>query len=316
MTKSSKTLIIGGAGFIGSHIVKKCLNKKVNTRVLDRSSQKTKSNLAEFMPSDVLYGDYNDEHVIQTALDGVRTVVFLPNATVPSSGSSDLSTEFSTNIYPLTRLLNKIKSVSGVKKFIYLSSGGTVYGESTTLKPIVESHPKNPVSTYGLGKLESENAITTILSDSDVSSDIFRLSNIYGERQNMSNGQGVVGIFFKALLHNKTIEIFGNGGVVRDYLYVSDVASAVYLSIADNSSGTRTRTYNLGSGVGTSILQLTNLMENASGRKFTIKHTHPRNFDCSYNVLHIKKITTEFGWAPSVKLPDGLKRTWSWFQGI
>ncbi len=316
MTKSNKILIIGGAGFIGSYIVRKCINEGVEIRALARSQKQISLNLNLCGSFEVIQGDYRDEKVIIRVLKDITDVVYLPCSTIPSSSIHKFPSNLTTNVLPFMDLLQKISKYGSVKRLIFFSSGGTVYGNPKEGCPIAESQVTHPISGYGLEKLITEHYLRIYLAGTGISGYILRPSNVYGKRQNMARAQGAVGIFFDALINNRPIKIYGHGEVIRDYLYASDLADAVWACINNLSSTNSFSIYNVGTGRGTSLIKLVQAMESVSGKQFNINYLPARNFDCRYNVLNADKIKNELGWIPNVPLESGLEKTWSWLRSL
>lgn len=228
---------------------------------------------------------------------------------------ADLTFDLESKVLSLIRLLEILRESGSVCRFVYFSSGGTVYGEPREPCPIPEDHPTRPISGYGLTKLVAEHYIRLCLSGSDVRSYVLRPSNAYGERQNLHRPQGAVGHFLKALATGLPIVLYGDGSVVRDYVYAGDVAEAVRLCLKDKTASPgEVKTFNVGSSVGVSLQELVERIQTVTGKTFAIECRPDRSFDCRYNVLDYSAIRGALGWQPEVDLDEGIGKTWAWIQ--
>lgn len=315
MNNSDLVLVVGGGGFIGSHIIPNLVEMGAKIRVLNRNRQLKSSMLAEGV--ECLSGDISCLEDMISALDGVTQIIYLANSTFPATSMNDMSFDLESNVLPLIRFLDYVKDQKKIRTFIYLSSGGAIYGDPHEFVPIPESHPTFPVSSYGLTKLIAENYIRLHLANSHVQGYALRVANAYGERQDLSRPQGAIGHFLKAALNNTAVTIYGAGDIVRDYIYAGDVASAVRSCLLDGSSLSKgLRVYNVGTGNGFSLLELINFIQNVTGKKLFIDYQPTRNFDIKYNVLNCAAIFGDLGWAPKISMEDGIKREWAWVENM
>ena len=295
--------VLGGAGFIGSHLVDAFLGEGCRVRVLSR-------NLPGLLNSKALSNSNLIAHNVDIsngldlihALKGCDIVIHLASSSLPQNSNLNPKHDVSTN---LIGSLNVIEAciTNNVKKLIYISSGGTVYGNPIYV-PIDESHPTNPSCSYGINKLAIEKYLHLNDKLCDLNYVILRLANPYGERQRLDTGQGVVPAFLRKAIRSEPLEVWGDGTIVRDFLYISDVINAIILScIYDGSE----RLFNIGSGTGLSLNQLISLIENILGSKLNVVYKDPRPFDVPTNVLSIQKASTHLDWVPIVQPQVGLK---------
>jgi UDP-glucose 4-epimerase len=192
---------------------------------------------------------------------------------------------------------------------VFVSSGGAVYGDAQ-YTPIDENHPTNPKSSYGITKLASEKYFT-LFGDGNLSTTALRLSNPYGPRQRTTINQGAIAVFLHRALNQKDIEIWGNGEVVRDYIYISDCVSAIVKAL--NHYGPK-RLFNIGSGVGRSLNEIVSSVELVLGRKVEVSYGPARTLDAAQNVLAIDCARAHLKWAPLVSFEEGLQKTANWYQ--
>jgi UDP-glucose 4-epimerase len=308
-------LVLGGSGFIGSHLVRQLTARGMAVRVLGRDRSRFYRNVGLTAGVEFYEGEVSDPGAIAHALQDATDVVHLVHTTVPATSMIDMHRDLHSNVAPLISLLTFIRDRSDVNRFVYISSGGTVYGNSAVRRPMAESLPLAPISSYGLTKLVSEHYVRLCLMNSHVEPYILRPANVYGERQSASKNQGAVGVFLRALASGMPITLYGDGSVIRDYVYVADVVDAVELCLdgpQTQPSENEVPTFNVGTGVGTSLAELITAIEQATGRALTVHSALHRTFDCAYNVLDTSLIQRALGWYPSVALAEGLQRTWQW----
>ncbi len=308
-------MVVGGSGFIGSHLVHHLADEGRHVRVLGRDPNKFRLNIGELEGVELYLGDVLQPAGFQSALEDVSDVVYLAFSTVPASSMRDLRFDLESNVVSLIGFLEALQEHPSVRRFVYISSGGTVYGNPALPERIVEDHATFPISSYGLTKLTSEHYVRLCLADSAIQAYILRPSNAYGERQDLGRNQGAMGHFLRSLAQDVPITVYGDGGVVRDFVYAGDLARAVALCLtSDGECEIAKATFNVGSGVETSIAQLIDLIEHVTGKQFSINRLPARDFDCTYNVLDISKISDALGWQPQVSLEEGILRTWDWTQ--
>lgn len=313
MTRSC--LVLGGTGFIGSHLVRELVRVGFCVRVFGRDKNKFLRNVGNLENVSFWPGDIDRPEDVESALRGATDVIYLISSSVPATSMQDLSLDLQSNVIPLIRLLDAASRRDEIGSFVYVSSGGTVYGNPTSRQPLSESHQTQPISSYGLTKLVGEHYVRLSLSNGHIRSYIIRPSNAYGERQNLGQNQGAIGHFLFALATGKPITIYGDGGVVRDFIYASDLVSALRLCLDDiSSSGGTVSTFNVGSGSGTSIIELVQRIEQITGQSFQINWQPDRSFDCRYNVLDTSTIRQAIGWRPLMPLDEGIAITWKWMQ--
>lgn len=309
-------LLVGGGGFIGSHVTRQLADahgENATIRVFGRDSLRVRENLADIGGIEVIQGDVANQGELAAALEQVTDLVYMVHTTVPATSMRDLTFDLETNVPPIIFLSQRLAEMRSVERFIFLSSGGTVYGEPVSREPIGEDHPLQPVSSYGLTKLISEHYVRLCLQGSHVRLYILRPSNMYGERQNLGRPQGAVGHFLKAAARGEPLTLYGDGTTVRDYLYVGDLARAVLQCLEDeDASRGAVRVFNVGSGRGVSLEEMIELLQGVTGRDLPVQRLPARDFDCHYNVLAADAIRRELAWQPRVSLEEGLYKTWRW----
>ncbi len=299
-----KCLVLGGGGFLGSHASEALLGAGHGVRVFEKELVNRES-VAHLLPKvEWTDGDFTNETHVKEAVAGVDCVIHSLCTTLPKTSNDNPVYDISSNLISTLHLLEASRD-AGVKKIIFFSSGGTVYG-IPRYTPIPEEHPNDPVCAYGIQKLAIEKYLMLFRHLYGLDYGIMRISNPFGERQRPHASQGAAVVFLNKVLKGETIEIWGDGSVTRDYLYVKDVAGAV-LKLLDYNGDQRI--FNIGSGKGMSLLQLIEAIEKVAGRKAKVRFTPSRSFDVPVNVLDIKRAGKELGWRPEAGFEEGLRLT-------
>lgn len=302
-----RCLILGGKGFIGSHLVEAMLLAGVSVRVFDRVGAESliPARLSHLI--ELFEGDFADSAVLASALEGCDICFHLVSTTIPKTSNDAPGYDVQSNLLGTIKLLELVHK-AGLKKIIFLSSGGTVYGIPKYL-PINELHPTDPICSYGITKLAIEKYLELFRSLHGIEYTVLRVSNPYGERQRLTASQGAVAVFLARALKNEQITIWGDGSIARDYIYIGDLISSVMAVM--NYSG-KEHIFNIGSGVPTTLLKLTALIELILDKKLDIDFKPARLADVPINVLDIKRAQKELEWSPTVCLADGLVFVKNW----
>jgi UDP-glucose 4-epimerase len=255
-------------------------------------------------------GDFQSEADQAKAVAGAAVVYHLISTTIPASSQQDPAFDVETNLLPTVRFLGLARD-AGVRKIVYVSSGGTVYGKPDTI-PIPEDHPTRPRVAYGVVKLAAEKYLDLFGRLHGLPYAVTRLSNPYGPRQNPRGAQGAATVFLGRARDGKPIVLWGDGEVTRDYIYVTDAVDGIVAAARPEGDG---EVFNIGSGDGVSLNVLVEHIRSVTGRNVPVKHTPPRPFDIPVNILDTAKARRVLGWSPKVPLADGLRRTWEWLGG-
>jgi UDP-glucose 4-epimerase len=300
--------VIGGAGFIGCHLVHALLAQSRKVIVVGRSPIPFRK-----LPKGVQYicGDYGDRHFLNNTLINVDEIVDLAYSSVPGTSFENPVEDILINLPSVVRLLEVTSSLP-VQKVVIISSGGTIYGQAKSL-PICEDHPTNPISPYGVTKLAVEKYAFLFKELKGLPVVAVRPSNAFGEHQRPFSGQGFVATAIASALEDKEIIIYGESGSIRDYIYVTDVARGIVAALNDGLPGS---CYNLGSGIGRSnkdVLEAIRPLAESVGLGLKVKNAAPRQFDVASNVLDSSKLMYDTGWKPGVTFAEGIDRTWNWF---
>lgn len=305
-----KIAIFGGRGFIGSAITDRLLQDDHELRIVARPRVEPNRRFADDKRIEWLTGDMMSAYDMNRAIDGVDVVLHLVSTTLPKSSNDDPIYDVQSNIVATLQLLNAMVAKK-VRKIVFISSGGTVYGNPIYL-PIDENHPTEPRVSYGITKLAIEKYLLMFQQLYGIKANILRVANPFGERQRVETAQGAVGVFLSKAIQNKPFEIWGDGSVTRDYLYISDVAEA--FSRAVDYDGPKS-VFNISSGVGTSLNELIGMIERVLGREVVRNYRPGRPFDVPVSVLDNSLARKELGWQLQVGLEEGIARTARWMSG-
>jgi len=302
-----KILVLGGNGFIGSHVVDQLLNTGYSISVFDRGYEKyrTPHNGVKYF-----LGEFSNTPLLAEALEGVDTVIHLISTTVPSTSNLNPIADIQTNLVGTVNLLELMVSAK-VRRIVFLSSGGTVYGLPKSI-PISEYHPLNPICSYGVVKIAIEKYIKMFEYLYGIQAVILRPSNPYGPHQSHEGVQGVISTFLRKIISCEPITIWGDGSVIRDYLYISDLAELCSLVINSDVNGV----FNVGSGKGHSLNEIIKAIEKITNLKAIVEYQEARNFDVSEVVLDVNLAKDTFNWTPDTLLEAGIKKHLHWFSQL
>jgi UDP-glucose 4-epimerase len=301
-------IIFGGGGFIGSHIADNLLSNGFKVSIFDKQNASRKNVTHILDRISFIEGDFNNEVDISKALEGNTYAVHLVSSTLPASSNLNTFYDVESNLISSLHFFEKCLEY-GIKRVIFISSGGTVYGNPVKL-PIKETHPTNPISSYGIIKLAIEKYLYSYKVLKGLDYKILRFANPFGERQNPFLSQGLIAHLLYKIRKKETIEIWGDGKVIRDYFYIKDGARSVYRALLDRSSE---NIYNISSGKGLSINQILDRFRNVLGLNFKVKYLPGRKFDVQKNILDNGLALKNLKWKNEYSFNEGLKNTWSYF---
>ncbi|MGE5335962.1 MAG: NAD-dependent epimerase/dehydratase family protein [Nitrososphaerota archaeon] len=304
--QGSKILVIG-CGFIGSNIVEELVGLSRAPRVLTRSQPPAA--VAKLLGAgDLVLGDAQDPEVLDRALQGVEHVVFSAGGLLPAASEEEPERDAELTLGPVQAVLDALRSRPGVS-LIYLSSGGTVYGEGGTA-PVDEDAPTAPVGAYGRLHLACEEAVLAQSREHGTRVRILRCASVYGRHQHPDRGQGALVTFLNRIEAGRPVEVFGEGESVRDYVYAGDVAKAVTRLLDTDAGG---QVLNVGCGEGTRLIDLLRLAEREVGRQAEIIRHPPRDFEVGRIVLDIGRLRSLIDFDPT-PLQRGVALTHSWLK--
>ena len=305
-----KILVTGGAGFIGSHLMRKLQEAGHDAVALDNLSTGLKENLLPGMR--LVVKDIHDPEV-ETLFqeEHFDAVVHLAAQTLVSDSMTDPENDMYQNVAGTVRILECCRKY-GVKRIIFSSSAATYGDVAETALPISETLPQAPLSFYGLTKKTAENYLELYHLAYGLDYVVLRFANVYGERQGDGGEGGVISIFTKRLAQGKGITIFGDGKQTRDFVYAGDIADGILAALTTDAVNTA---YNLSTTEETSLNELVEVLSTIAGRTITPAYDTPREGDIYRSSLNNEKAICNLGWKPQVSLKEGLTRTYKDFEG-
>jgi UDP-glucose 4-epimerase len=301
-------LVIGGSGFIGSAVVKKLKKTKRRIIVIARSNKPEKK-----LPKNTQYikANLDDLNLLESLINKKTEIIHLAHTSVPKTSLVNPIKDLEDNLYPSIRFFDLI-SRTKIKKIVFVSSGGTVYGQTNKL-PIKEESSTNPICPYGITKLAIEKYAKLYNKIRGLPVTIVRPSNAYGPGQNPFAPQGFIATAIASIINNKTINLFGKIGTVRDYIYIDDVAEGVAKALDYQG---KSLVFNIGTGVGFNNKQVLDLLRSTGKERYKnikLKILPARSFDVRANVLDYSRLAKAMGWKPKISLKKGLEQTWDYF---
>lgn len=299
-------LLIGGCGFIGSYIASDLATKGIPVVVFDRNANDANDSAGIRH----VRGEFGNRGELErTIVDHrITEVIHCVSSTLPKSSNEDPEFDVSSNVCESVALLNFCVR-HAVRKVVYLSSGGTVYG-IPRYNPIDEQHPTDPICSYGITKLAIEKYLALYHRLHGLDYAIVRPANPYGIGQSPFRDQGIIAVFLHRLLHGQKLHVWGDGHTIRDYVHVRDVASLCRRALAADFCGI----CNAGSGTGTSIRQLIALLASVLDLEPDVVWESGRAFDVPEIVLSTEAARTRLQWVPKISLDDGVKEFAQWMR--
>jgi len=306
MIKPKMVLVIGGGGFIGRNLLNRLLSMNIRIRCLDCRKIPWMDSSIDFIE-----GDFAESSIIERAVEGCDVIIHLVSTVLPKTSNDDPEYDISTNLIGTVRLIQYAVK-HNVHKFIFMSSGGTVYGISQNL-PISENHPNNPLCSYGIVKLAIEKYLNLAHQLKNLNTCSVRLTNPYGYYQRGDISQGAIAVFCHRALHGIPIEVWGDGSVRRDFIYIDDVIDALQEMIQTER---QIGEINIGSGSTASIKEIISSIQQELNLELKVIYKPPRDFDVPDICLDIKKAQQILGWNPKTPLTQGIKKTLEWQQSL
>lgn len=311
----SKVIVFGGNGFIGGNLVKRLAEETADEIVVfDRFSGYTVGSGHPFEALGnvrIMPGNFFNRADLDEALNGADYVFHLVSSTTPATAGADPFIDIDTNLRSSVELF-ELCVQHGVKKVIFPSSGGTVYGDIDS-EAISEDAVPVPRSPYGIGKLTIEHYLRYFKHAHGLDYIVYRIANPYGPGQNIYGKQGVVPIFMYKFLKKEPVTVYGDGSMVRDYLYIDDL---IEMLVRSYRHGNQHNEYNVGSGRGVTINQLLDAIKACAGFEVEVRHVDAPPTYVQRSVLNIKRFVNEFGLQPATSLEEGIARTWEYVKRL
>ncbi|HLP23965.1 MAG TPA: NAD-dependent epimerase/dehydratase family protein [Microbacteriaceae bacterium] len=295
----AKSVVLGGNGFIGSHLVDALVNAGHDVTVFDRFSTDSRRYRSRNVRE--VTGVFGKDDSVLDALDGADTVFHFVSASTPASAAEAPARDVADNVVPTVQLLEHAVS-AGVKRILFASTGGAIYGEQAHAVH-AETDPILPLSPYAIAKAAIEGYLRFFRAEHGLNSTVLRISNPYGPRQSGARGQGLIPIAIRRVLDGEPVVRYGDGTMVRDYVYIDDLIAMIMRIVATASP--KYDVYNLGSGRGESVNDVLHAVERELGSFAIDQRPTPSSF-VNRVVLDTARFTTEFGTLPLTQLEDGI----------
>jgi len=302
-----KCLILGGGGFVGAHLCEALVAGGHAVTVFERPR------VQRVLPPEIdsrltwVEGDFTNSRDLEAVVADSEVIFHLVSTTLPKNSNDNPIYDVESNLVGTLRLLDLVRA-GPKKRIVFASSGGTVYGRPSVV-PISEGHETDPICSYGIHKLAIEKYLNLYRALYGLDYVVLRLANPFGERQRHVAAQGVIPVFLHKAMQGESIEIWGDGGVVRDYVYIKDAIRA-FVRAMDHAG--QPRIFNVGSGRGLSLNDILDQAERLLGRPIERVYQPARKFDVPVNVLDISLARVHLGWRPQVSFEEGLANTYRW----
>ncbi|MEN2786389.1 NAD-dependent epimerase/dehydratase family protein [Sphingomonas qilianensis] len=295
--------VLGANGFIGRHLVRRLRANNIPVIAFGRNFPPDYDEIIGFRV-DTRIIDLTDVLETHALLQGVTTVVQLINSSSPGMANNRVTSDITVNILPQVSFIESC-IMAGVGSFVFMSSGGTIYGNPHSV-PISEDHPTRPLNSYGMTKKVVEQYLDMLTGPSAMGYAALRVSNPFGPGQDNKRGQGLVATVIKNHERGLPVTVWGDGTSLRDYIYIDDLIDAI-MSTMDRPAVRRP--INIGSGVGKSILDVIGSLERAIGEPIMVEFTSARPTDASSNVLDPTLAADLLGWRAQTSFDEGIART-------
>jgi len=298
--KHRRIVVFGGTGFIGANFIRKCLSNNL-TNIIIANSKKQKQEIKRVK---YITCDFTNKKAILNLIKRNDIVCHFACTTIPQSSEDNIVQDLQSNLVGTVQLL-EVCATKKIAKFIFLSSGGTVYGEIKKSFAVKESEKLNPICAHGVMKISCENYIKFFAKKYKFKFLIFRLANPYGRIFNKTRFQGLIDFVLHHAINNIPVKIWGSLNKTRDFIHIDDVCDLLLLSLNKNINGS---CFNVGSGKSKTIRSIIKTIEKICKRKIKIEKYPQRPFDCMHNRLDISKTKKHFHWFPQIDIYRGIQR--------
>ncbi len=303
---NSKIAILGAGGFIGTNLAQRLAGEVADLRCFGRRQDFP----SMWQGLNWISGEVSGGEVVRT-ISGCDTVIHLASTSTPATADRRIADDAEFNVIDTLKLLDQCVE-AGVSRVVFISSGGTVYGICDRI-PTPENTPTNPITAYGVAKLAIEKYLAVYRHQRGLDYRILRVANPFGPFQTSRKGQGVVAAVIASALHDTTLQVWGDGRVVRDYVYVSDVVAAIVKSLDHTGDS---RIFNIGSGKGHDVLQVVHAVEALSNKKLRLDFRSARPVDVPTSILDAGLAARELDWHCAVDFEAGLANTLEWMRAF
>lgn len=298
-------VVLGGGGFLGTNLCRRLVASGVKVRAFGRQ---------RLFPDDFdgvewYPGDYSDATALASAVEGYEIVFQLVHSTTPHTANLDMAADLQQNVISTIALLDISRNL-GVKRVVFVSSGGVIYGPTKQI-PTLETAPTEPITAYGISKLAIEKYLGLYEHLHGLDYRVLRVTNPFGPFQVPRKNQGIIAALISHALNNESIEIWGDGSVVRDYIFVSDVIDALEVAAIDQSD---MRIFNIGSGCGRNLHEIISTIETRLNKKLDIIWKEGRPIDVPISIVSIERARDILGWVPKTTFEIGVEHTIEWWK--
>ena len=310
-----KVLVTGGAGFIGSHVADLFLAKEWEVTIVDDFSSGKRENVPDAAKLHEI-SVTSPELVRLVTEQNFDVIAHLAGQIDVRKSVADPIADATINVLGTLNIMEALRAAGAGTRVVFTSTGGVLYGDFNT-PPNYETYPKDPESPYAIAKLSTEYYLAYYGRVHSMDSAALRFGNVYGPRQDPHGEAGVVAIFCGRILSNRPLTMFGDGRQTRDYVYVGDVARAVYLAATEPlpaKGRLDERAFNVGTGQGTSVIEIARLLQEVAGTTVPVEFAPRRPGEQQESFVNSDKARELLGWTPQVTLPEGLVRTFAWFE--
>jgi len=297
-------IVLGGGSFLGTNLCRRLAASGVRVRAFGRRC---------LFPNDLegvewYQGDFSDALVLAAAIETFEIVFHLVHNSTPQSANLDIPGDFQT--VTATLALLELSRKLPIKRIVFVSSGGVLYGPAEKI-PTPETAPTDPITAYGVSKLTIEKYLMLYERLHGLSFGILRVANAFGPFQTLIKDWGVIAVLISRAMHGQNIEIWGDGSVVRDYIFIDDVIDAL---VAASTNQSAERIFNIGSGTGRSLREVIGAIEAQLGTKLPITWKPGRPVDVPTSILSIDRARAQLRWSPKTSFEDGLAKTIQWWR--
>lgn len=298
-------MVLGGGGFLGTNLCRRLAAAGNRVRAFGhRGLFPTALAGAEWQQ-----GEFSDRAAVADAVQGADVAFHLINSTVPYSANLDIAGDVRQNLLPSLAFLELARSAD-VKRVVFVSSGGTIYGRPVQI-PTEETSPTEPITAYGISKLATEKYLALYQHLYGLSYRIVRVANPFGPFQVSVKGQGLIAEIISRGINRERIEVWGDGSVVRDFIFVDDVIDALEIIASDDSDE---RIFNIGTGTGRSVREVLAAIEHSLATKLDIAWKGERAVDVPVSILSVKSARDKLGWTPKTSFESGIAKTIAWWK--
>ncbi|MER2104540.1 MAG: NAD-dependent epimerase/dehydratase family protein [Pseudomonas atacamensis] len=299
---SLNCLVLGGSGFIGTNLCIAWRSRVRSVRAFSRQPLMIDG-------VDSFVGDFLNSQDLIAAVKGIDVVYHLVSTNTPASANASPLGDVQENVVQTLKLMEACRG-AGVRRIVFVSSGGTVYGDAVVV-PTPEGSLEQPISAYGISKLAIEKYIALYERLYGITAIVLRVSNPYGPYQYGRKQQGVIGTFISKTLKGEDIEIWGDGSVVRDYIYIDDVVDALLKTIQYPG---KSRVFNIGSSIGVALNDIVTVLAELMPEEPRLIYREARGVDVVVSILDCSLAKRELDWQPYNDLRSGISKTLSWFH--